>query len=56
MINSLLPLWTSMYITSLFKKSCIPLIPENSINHPYLLPKEVLILEEQLLYQDKDLI
>ncbi len=56
MINSLLPLWTGMYFTSIFKKSSISLIAENSINHPYILPKESLILEEQLLHQDEDFI
>jgi len=55
-INSLLPLWTSLFISTQFKKGSIPIIPENSLNHPFLLPKEVLILEEQLLYRDEDLI
>jgi len=45
-----------MYMTSIFKKSTIEVIPEYALNHPLVYKDEMILVESNLFYQEQDLI
>ena len=56
MIQSFFPLWTSLFISTLFKKDTCEIIHENAINRPYILLEEIVIEEKSFAYRKQDLI
>ena len=56
MIHSFFPLWTSLFVSTLFKKVSCEIIPENAINRPYILLEEIVLEEKSYAYRKEDLI